>query len=380
MLSFWELDSFRVADLAVIGAGITGLSVAISYKEKYPQRRVIVIERDLIPTGASTRNAGFACFGSLTEIADDLQKYGSESTLQLVASRWEGLQILRQRLGDEAIEYQPDGGYDLLFEEQIGDLAHLDPINTLLQPVFGQAVFREEADLVSQFGFKGGVKTIVSNRLEGQLNTGKMMTTLRHLAGKLGVELYTGAEVSELDIDDKRFVKVNFTKHPQTSFLARHVVLSNGFHAKTLLSPFAEYHVIPARNQVLITAPLKKQLPFKGSFHFDEGFYYFRNVGNRVLFGGGRNLDIETETTAENGINTYITDQLEGYLRDVILPKTDFQIESHWTGIFDMGPTKQPYLDWVADRVFVASRLGGMGVALGSLVGKQAVERLAERE
>jgi glycine/D-amino acid oxidase-like deaminating enzyme len=379
MLSFWELDSFRFADLAVIGAGITGLSVAVSYKEKYPNRRVIVIERDLIPTGASTRNAGFACFGSLTEIADDLRKYGSEATVNLVASRWEGLQILRQRLGDAAIEYQPDGGFDLLFEEQLAQLANIDPINDLLRPVFRQDVFREEPDLITRFGFKGGVKTIVSNRLEGQLNTGKMMVNLRHLAGKLGVELYTGAEVSELDIDDNRFVKVNFTKYPQTSFLARQVVLSNGFHAKALIAPFAEYHVIPARNQVLITAPLS-HVPFRGSFHFDEGFYYFRNVGNRVLFGGGRNLDLETETTAEHGINTFITDQLEGYLRDVILPQTEFLIESHWTGIFDMGTTKQPFLDWVAERVFVASRLGGMGVALGSLVGKQTVARLAERE
>jgi glycine/D-amino acid oxidase-like deaminating enzyme len=379
MLSFWELDSFRVADLAVIGAGITGLSVAISYKEKYPHRRVIVIERDLIPTGASTRNAGFACFGSLTEIADDLQKYGTEATVNLVASRWEGLQILRQRLGDAAIEYQPDGGYDLLFEEQLSALAHIDPINDLLRPVFRQEVFREERNLVNQFGFEGGVKTIVSNRLEGQLHTAKMMINLRHLAGKLGVELYTGAEVSELDIDDSRFVKINFTKHPQTSFLARHLVLSNGFHAKALIAPFADYHVVPARNQVLITAPLS-EVPFRGSFHFDEGFYYFRNVGKRVLFGGGRNLDPETEATAEHGINTFITDQLEGYLRDVILPKTDFHIESHWTGIFDMGLDKQPFMDWVADRVFVASRLGGMGVALGSLVGKQTAARLAERE
>ena len=56
----------------------------------------------------------------------------------------------------------------------------------------------------------------------------------------------------------------------------------------------------PARAQVLITKPIKN-LQIKGTFHLDKGYYYFRNIDNRILFGGGRNLDFKTEETSEFG-------------------------------------------------------------------------------
>lgn len=376
MFSFWERTSFIPADLIVVGAGITGLSTAVSFKEKNPNRRVLVLEKDLIPTCASTRNAGFACFGSLTEIAYDKDTLGIEQTLQLVADRWKGLALLRNRLGDHHIDFHQNGGYDLLFEEQLPVLDRMEEINSLLKPIFKADVYHEDATLVQKFGFQGGVKTMIANRFEGQLDTGKMMHTLRVYAGKLGVEIFTGAEVLELQPDPNSVKLV--LNHLQHSFTAPYVVLSNSCNIKDLATPLIDYPVEPARNQVLITQPLD-HMPFEGSFHFDEGFYYFRNVGNRVLFGGGRNLDMETERTAEHGINTFITDQLATYLREVILPNQDFAIEAHWSGIMDMGPTKMPFLQPIADRILVAGRLGGMGVALGSLIGSRAADLVMER-
>jgi len=61
---------------------------------------------------------------------------------------------------------------------------------------------------------------------------------------------------------------------------------------------------------VLVTSPIKK-LPFKGAFHFDEGFYYFRNLGNRVLLGGARNKAPEAEQTDEQVTTTLIQNELE---------------------------------------------------------------------
>ena len=51
---------------------------------------------------------------------------------------------------------------------------------------------------------------------------------------------------------------------------------------------------------MLITKPLEN-LHFRGTFHLDKGYYYFRNIDQRILFGGGRNLDFETEETTEFG-------------------------------------------------------------------------------
>lgn len=105
MLSFWEKESLLQYDYIIVGSGIVGLSAAISLKELAPGSRVLVLERDILPTGASTKNAGFACIGSMTEILTDLQTMPAEAVKNLVALRLRGLRLLRSRLGDDVINY-----------------------------------------------------------------------------------------------------------------------------------------------------------------------------------------------------------------------------------------------------------------------------------
>jgi glycine/D-amino acid oxidase-like deaminating enzyme len=102
----------------------------------------------------------------------------------------------------------------------------------------------------------------------------------------------------------------------------------------------------------------------------DEGFYYFRNIDNRLLLGGGRNLDFEGETTMEFGLTDMIQNKLESLLKDVILPGKKVEIERRWSGIMGVGPRKRPILKRLNDHVFCGIRLGGMGIAIGSFVGK----------
>ena len=74
--SYWERETwFKDLDLAVIGSGIVGLTTAIYYKQKHPDKKVVVLEKGSLPKGASTKNAGFACFGSVSEILSDLNKF-----------------------------------------------------------------------------------------------------------------------------------------------------------------------------------------------------------------------------------------------------------------------------------------------------------------
>jgi glycine/D-amino acid oxidase-like deaminating enzyme len=120
---------------------------------------------------------------------------------------------------------------------------------------------------------------------------------------------------------------------------------------------------------VLITAPVKG-LPFKGIYHFDEGYYYFRELNGRVLFGGGRNLDPAGETTTGFELNERIQQDLEHKLKTIILPHHQFTIEDRWAGIMAFGKTKQPIVRAYSPRIWLAVRMGGMGVAIGSEVGR----------
>jgi hypothetical protein len=82
--SFWQENSFGLkSDFAVIGAGICGLSTALFIKQKHPNAQVHVYERGFIPDGASVRNAGFACIGSVGELLADQDHLSMEQQLHL---------------------------------------------------------------------------------------------------------------------------------------------------------------------------------------------------------------------------------------------------------------------------------------------------------
>ncbi|MBK9701346.1 MAG: FAD-dependent oxidoreductase [Flavobacteriales bacterium] len=100
MHSIWEQRSFGApVHLAVVGAGLVGLWAAVHARRRWPHRRVLVVERGPHPAGASVRNAGFACFGSPSELLADLAAEGEQAALARVAERWQGLLELRRELG-----------------------------------------------------------------------------------------------------------------------------------------------------------------------------------------------------------------------------------------------------------------------------------------
>ena len=134
MFSYWEQQSFTNYHYVVVGGGLVGLSTALSLKELHPQASILILERGVIPSGASTRNAGFACFGSLTELLSDMATLGAEGAQQLVADRWLGLQMLRERIGDDQLGYQCCGGCELLFPENLESLEALERVNEMLHP------------------------------------------------------------------------------------------------------------------------------------------------------------------------------------------------------------------------------------------------------
>jgi gamma-glutamylputrescine oxidase len=154
------------------------------------------------------------------------------------------------------------------------------------------------------------------------------------------------------------------------------LVCTNGF-AKRILP---ELEVEPARAQVLITNEIS-DLRFEGVFHFNQGYYYFRNVGDRVLFGGGRNLDRDNERTLQMETSATIQNHLRKVLRKNLLPNHNFEIEDSWSGIMGMGAQneKLAIVKMVSPRVGCAVRLGGMGIALGAGIAKEAVTMLSKK-
>lgn len=367
--SYWEHKTWLSSiDFTIVGSGIVGLNCALYLKERFPKAKILILEKGVLPQGASTKNAGFACFGSISEIVSDLDSHTEEEVVALVQKRLEGINLLRYNLGDKAIGYKNYGGHELFLDSSSHLYQHclskLSAINTLLNPVFKGDAF---VSTQNKFNFNKIQENYITHTFEAQIDTGKMMQSLLAKVNQKGILILNNTSVRTFTSKAGGIVleTSNFTL--QTKKL---VIATNGFAAELL-----QEKVKPARAQVLVTTPIPN-LHIKGTFHLDEGYYYFRNIDDRILFGGGRNLDFKAEETTTFGETKIVQQKLEDILRETILPNTPFKIDKKWSGIMGVGSQKKPIIREVEPNVYCGVRLGGMGIAIGSLVGKQLADKV----
>jgi len=368
-LSYWERDTYFTGnDIVIIGAGIVGLSTAIFIAERFPNRRILIVEQGYLPSGASTKNAGFACFGSPSELEDDLKTISESEVWETFQLRYEGLKALFKLIDRTAIDYNPCGSWDLIQNDAHEiESGFIDYLNQKAQEITGEElIYSEEKQANNNFGFNG-FRTSYYNRLEGSLNTGKLIDELYKHAIKKNIKVLYGVKCDS-------FVEQNDAVELQLNIglikTEQLIICSNGF-AKELVNE----DVIPARGQVLITKEIPN-LKVNGTFHFDKGYYYFRNVGNRILLGGGRNINFTQETSNKLEINESIQSVLRSILSEQILPDTPHEIEMSWAGIMGVGQSKEPIIKRYSNRIAIGVRMGGMGVAIGALVGKKLSEQI----
>ena len=367
-LSFWERKTYlEEIDFLIVGAGIVGCSTAIHLRKKYVDAKILVIERGYLPSGASSKNAGFTCFGSPTELYSDLKTMNPTTVWETVNDRWEGLMALNDFVGFETIDYQNNGSWDLItpaekmIEKEIIDF--LPDLNSEIEKITKHHdVYSQDTTTKERFGFNNVLNSF-HNKLEGQIDTGKLLIRLHSKLSQHNILYLSGIEL--LEIHNKgRLLETSIG--PITT---KNCILTvNGFAKK-----YISKDVHPARAQVLVTSEIV-DLKVKGTFHYQEGYYYFRNFGNRILIGGGRNLDIKGETTEKLETTVPIKESINQLLSDVVLPNSKFQIDYEWAGIMGVGKEKKPIIERVDDSLAVGVRLGGMGVAIGTIVGKKLSE------
>ena len=235
--SFWETQTyFTNIDLIVVGSGIVGLNAAINFKEKNKNAKIVILERGILPHGASTKNAGFACFGSVSELLADLKKSTEDAVWQTVEMRIKGLELLRKRLNDKHIDYKEYGGYELFdnisrFEECSNSI---DYFNKQLKSFVGvKNSYSIENKKIEDFQFKQ-IKGLILNKKEGQINTGKMMQNLIQLALSKGIIILNSISVTKL-----QDLNTEVVLHSSIGDLkAKSVIIATNGFAKELCYPY----------------------------------------------------------------------------------------------------------------------------------------------
>jgi glycine/D-amino acid oxidase-like deaminating enzyme len=388
-ISVWEQSTyFAPKDLVIVGCGFVGLWTAYEAIHQNPKLNITILERGTIPSGASTRNAGFSCFGSVSELISDIQLMGEAAMLETVKMRYDGLQRIQEVFKAKEIDYNQWGGYEL-FEGKKGakndesglyDISKLESdiayLNKILAPALKTPkkngkylpIYTNASKDIKKLGFQG-IEALAFNQLEGQLNSAKLVLALQKAVQAKGVQILFNTEVKKFKSHKKGVtITTNLEAVLETK---QFLICTNGF-AKQLIPSL---DVVPARGQVFVTEPIKN-LKFKGCFHFDEGYYYFRNLGNRLLLGGARNADFKNEKTYSLETSATIQKVLEDFMMQRILPKGSKKpkIELRWSGTMGMGTIKKPIIEQVQPNVYCAVRMSGMGVAIAPIVAKKALK------
>jgi glycine/D-amino acid oxidase-like deaminating enzyme len=366
MYSYWEKKYwFGQTDFTIVGSGIVGLLTAIYLKQKHPKASIKILEREAVPKGASTKNAGFACFGTIGELLDDLTTMDEQEVANTLALRYKGLELLRSTVSDNKLGFKLSGGYEVFSDlkryEQCAEA--VSKMNRMVHSVLGLShTFQSQS-----CALPNTYSQMICNQYEGELNPVYLVLALREQARALGVNIYSGFVVEGWE---KAGSKIEISlQHCELQLKTKTLVLATNAFTNKLL---AQLDVIPKRNQVLVSQPLGLRLD--GTYHYDKGYVYFRNIDNRVLIGGARNIDPLTESTSTYGSNDKIVQHLTEFAQRHIA--SDFEVQYHWSGIIATGSSKSPIVKEQSENVFVAARLGGMGVAIGAQVAKQVVDLL----
>jgi gamma-glutamylputrescine oxidase len=368
-MSYWERSVLlRPFDFVVLGAGLIGKQIAIRIKTKYPSARVALIDRSPVSYGASTRNAGFACFGSVSEILDDFRLSPENDVIALLEKRYKGINELVDTFGAETIGYRPTGSYEVFTDRHALDYAkeHMRGLNTLLASHIGlENVFNLRSDTM---GMRCETECIF-NPYEGMLNSGMLNETINQTAHEMGIIPLYGLDINNMQGTGNAY-KLEATNGMEVH-AAQLVIANNAFAAPFL----PDEDIQPARGQIIITQPMK-DLPFDGVFHSDKGYIYFRNIDDRILIGGGRNQFLEQEHTYDFDGSDNVRQYLENYLREVVIPGRSFEVDMHWSGIMAMGREKLPIVKRLDEHLLVCARMGGMGVALGPVLSREIMDLL----
>ncbi len=191
-LSFWEKSAIlEEIDFLIVGAGLVGFSTAMSLRDLYPDAKIVILERGYLSTGASTKNAGFACFGSATELIDDLKNMPEAAVWETVDLRFRGLTKLLERFSEKEIRYINSGSWDLIHEKdpetKRETREQLDYLNKKIKEITGsENCFNEDLSVSEKFGFKQ-ILTSFHNRLEGEIRTDQLIISMNKKLSAAGI-------------------------------------------------------------------------------------------------------------------------------------------------------------------------------------------------
>lgn len=364
-------------EVAVIGAGYTGLTAALMLAEQHGAG-VTVLEAGTPGWGASGRNGGFCCLGGAklgyTEMA---RRYGLEETRRFFAVQMEAIDLVRQTCAERGIDADITGGGEIILahrparrqemEEECGELRRL--LGFEAQVLDNDAL--AERGLAAD-GFHGGLEL----PLGVGLHPLKYLRGLARAAIDAGVTVHGGSPVTQISREGGSYVLAT----PEGRLTARKVIIATNGYSEDDRLPQVAGRLLPALSSIIVTRPLspeeRKAQGWTSTVMCADSrrlLHYFRLLPDGRFLWGGRG-GISGSPAAAKASENRLRRAFERHFPAWRHVETEF----FWRGLVCLSKPLVPFVGRLEEEGLYASlAYHGNGVSFTAWAGRAVAAQVA---
>jgi glycine/D-amino acid oxidase-like deaminating enzyme len=354
-------------DVAVIGAGFTGLSAARTLAQR--GLHVAVLEANSIGWGASSRNGGMVLTGAKLSVETLISRYGLESARKIYDASIKSIECVERIIAQEKIDCNFFRCGHLEVACKPSHFAGYARSAELAAREFNQRLrIIPKNELGQEIGSRIYYGGLVDETSAG-LNPARYVAGLARAASSTGAEIYEGTRVERLERSTRNGTPGFLLSASRGSIFANNVfVATSGYTSRT--TPQFQKRIIPIGSYIIVTEQLPETLaselsPRNRMIYDSKHFlYYYRlTPDNRMLFGGRAAFFPETSSTIRRSAEILRRGMVSVYPQ---LQNTE--VEFVWGGTLDFAFDTMPHAG-MFDGLYYALGYAGHGVAMATFLG-----------
>jgi glycine/D-amino acid oxidase-like deaminating enzyme len=362
-------------DVAIVGAGFTGLSAARTLAKR--GATVAVLETNTIGWGASSRNGGMVLTGMKLGVETLAGRYGMDATRRMYAASLASIDAVEQIIGEEKIDcnFSRCGHIEVACKQSHFN-TYARSVEVIAREFNHQLRIVAKNDLRSEIGsdiYHGGMVDEVS----AGLNPARYVAGLGRAALNAGAYVFENTRVERIErASRKGGLGFQLVTSRGQVFATEVFIATSGYTSKT--TPALQKKIIPIGSFIIATKRLPEALAHELSprnrmiFDSKHYLYYYRlTPDNRMLFGGRAAFFPETSSTIRRSAEILRRGMIGVYpqLRDV-------RVEYAWGGTLDFCFDTMPHAGRM-DGMYYAVGYAGHGVAMATYLGAKIAEQIS---
>jgi len=362
-------------DVAIVGAGYTGLSAARTLAKK--GAKVVVLESHSIGWGASSRNGGMVLTGMKLAVETLKARYGLDAAKRMYAASLASIDLVERIVREEQIEcdFSRSGHLEVACKQ-----SHFDAYARSVE-IIGRE-FNHQLRVIAKHELSVEIGSdIYFGGIVDEISAG--VNPARYVAGMGGAALKAGASIFE-SVEVQSIARASTGGHAgmqvrtsRGNLLADNVLIATSGYTSGA-TPALQKRIIPIGSFIIATERLSdnvaRELSPRNRMIFDSKHYlhYYRlTPDNRMLFGGRAAFFPETPSTVRRSAEI-----LRGGMIGVFPQLRERKLEYAWGGTLDFCFDTMPHAG-KTDGMYYAVGYAGHGVAMATYLGSKMAEQIS---